>query len=150
MISKLVSKALALSIIFSSTPIKADTDNQCIEDGKWYTIEGTVSLEVFPGPPNYKSIRDGDEERMYWILTAVNSFECGYKISMNSGNLNKVKGPFNRFQLGNYQVSREVLEEARNSNIRGDGLISLIGQAMFGHNSHHVTKVVLFNARKSK
>ena len=34
---------------------------------------GIVSLEVFPGPPNYKSIKNGDSREKAWILTTANA-----------------------------------------------------------------------------
>jgi len=33
--------------------------------------EGVLSLETFPGPPNYKSAAGGDEAQQAWILTAT-------------------------------------------------------------------------------
>jgi hypothetical protein len=32
------------------------------------TLEGVVYSKDFPGPPNYQSIRAGDERMRYWIL----------------------------------------------------------------------------------
>jgi hypothetical protein len=31
-------------------------------------LTGTISRKTFPGPPNYESIRRGDEPETYWIL----------------------------------------------------------------------------------
>jgi hypothetical protein len=31
-------------------------------------LKGTISRKTFPGPPNYESIRKGDEPETYWIL----------------------------------------------------------------------------------
>jgi len=31
-------------------------------------LVGTIRDEVFPGPPNYESIKKGDEPESYWIL----------------------------------------------------------------------------------
>ena len=35
------------------------------------SASGFVSLEVFPGPPNYKSIKNGDSREEAWILTTA-------------------------------------------------------------------------------
>lgn len=35
------------------------------------SASGFVSLEVFPGPPNYKSIKNGDSREKAWILTTA-------------------------------------------------------------------------------
>ena len=37
-------------------------------DGQNVTLYGKVREEVFPGPPNYESINDGDRPQFYWIL----------------------------------------------------------------------------------
>ena len=34
-------------------------------------VSGVVSLEVFPGPPKYKSIKSGDVREEAWILTSA-------------------------------------------------------------------------------
>jgi hypothetical protein len=34
-------------------------------------IAGVVSLEVFPGRPNYESIKNGDEAEKVWVLTTA-------------------------------------------------------------------------------
>ena len=31
-------------------------------------LTGTISRKTFPGPPNYESIRRGDQPETYWIL----------------------------------------------------------------------------------
>jgi len=40
-------------------------------DEKPIRAVGIVSLEVFPGRPNYESIKDGDEAEKAWILTVA-------------------------------------------------------------------------------
>lgn len=32
-------------------------------------LSGTVSLQEFPGPPNYEDIKNGDRLEQHWILT---------------------------------------------------------------------------------
>jgi hypothetical protein len=32
------------------------------------TIVGVIQRQTFPGPPNYESIKNGDEAERYWIL----------------------------------------------------------------------------------
>jgi len=45
-------------------------------------LTGTIISRTFPGPPNYESIREGDEPETYWLLrmpkaVCVNSREPG-------------------------------------------------------------------------
>ena len=32
------------------------------------TLKGTIKRKVFPGPPNYESVRNGDEPESMWVL----------------------------------------------------------------------------------
>jgi len=41
-----------------------------LEDNPIHT-NGIVSLEIFPGPPNYENIKNGDTQEKAWILTTV-------------------------------------------------------------------------------
>lgn len=36
-------------------------------------LTGKIIRETFPGPPNYESIRNGDEPETYWILILAES-----------------------------------------------------------------------------
>ena len=40
-------------------------------DEKSIRAAGLISLEVFPGRPNFESIKDGDEPEKAWILTVA-------------------------------------------------------------------------------
>lgn len=127
------------------TVLHGSEKETCITDGEYFTVEGTVSIEVFPGKPNYEDIQK-DEHMMYWVLTAKIPYTCGYEINFNTGENSLKKDFYNKFQLANYRMPRHKLVEARNRNIRGNGTIKLRGQAVFGHTSYHVTKVVIFDS----
>lgn len=32
------------------------------------TLKGTISRKTFPGPPNYESVKEGDQPETYWVL----------------------------------------------------------------------------------
>ncbi|MFM5346283.1 hypothetical protein ACEUBQ_16650 [Aeromonas veronii] len=57
--------------VFSSKNSMFDK-NECspkeLLDGQFVTLYGKVREEVYPGPPNYSSIDDGDKPQFYWIL----------------------------------------------------------------------------------
>ena len=36
-------------------------------------IRGTVSIETYPGPPNYESVKSGDRAEKYWFVTLAKS-----------------------------------------------------------------------------
>ena len=55
---------LTLIVIASSA-----VHSQCLKcDPNEVTLTGTVYAKDFPGPPNYESIRRGDERMRYWIV----------------------------------------------------------------------------------
>jgi hypothetical protein len=46
-----------------------DADSQCLKcQPDTVILTGIVYSKDFPGPPNYQSIRSGDERMRYWIL----------------------------------------------------------------------------------
>ena len=52
------SSVLFRNIADSKKPASAQT---CYEDGQQVTLTGTLKRVVFPGPPNYESVEEGDE-----------------------------------------------------------------------------------------
>lgn len=70
----------------------------CFEDGQRLSLTGNVSRETFPGPPNYKSIDDGDEPETVWIIT-VPTPRCVTAESLEDGQSYEVAKTATRFQL---------------------------------------------------
>lgn len=61
-------KRLLTSLIFSLGAIGV-AHSQCLKPNpETVTLRGIVLAKNFPGPPNYRSIRLGDERMRYWIL----------------------------------------------------------------------------------
>jgi hypothetical protein len=49
--------------------IAADLRSQCLKcEPNSVTLDGVIYSKDFPGPPNYQSIRRGDERMRYWIF----------------------------------------------------------------------------------
>jgi hypothetical protein len=76
----------------------------CAKEDSTIELEGTLSREAFPGPPNYQSIDHGDAPEIYLILTAdgpreicSTNYETGAQQSI---------GLVQRFQLS---ISRKLL-----------------------------------------
>ena len=56
---------LALIVIILPNAVRS----QCLKcEPALVTLVGTVYAKDFPGPPEYESIRKGDERMRYWIL----------------------------------------------------------------------------------
>ena len=56
-------------IFLSSAQCNAKpTDDLIHEYGRQMSLDGVVVSRVYPGPPNYESIRGGDEAEHIWLL----------------------------------------------------------------------------------
>jgi hypothetical protein len=49
------------------------TAQKCLAYGPTVSLTGTVHSRVFPGPPNYESIKKGDRKETVWLLTLAES-----------------------------------------------------------------------------
>ncbi len=97
------------------------------------TLRGMVKRVVFPGRPNYESIKDGDEPELYWVLflhepICIQGDEKDYQ---NSGTEKGVK----KIQLiiRNYDGYRHLLGKT----------VSVSGTLMHAITGHHHTTVLL-------
>jgi hypothetical protein len=65
---------LALGIAFCCKSVGAVPQRDCLSyEPASVTLTGRVSLKVFPGRPNYESIKEGDEPEPAWILHLTKS-----------------------------------------------------------------------------
>ena len=118
-----------------SLPLCAQSE--CLKDGQEVTLEGRISRETFPGPPNYESIDDGDQPETTWILT-VTAPNCVVAESMDDGTPYEVTKSTTRFQL----VLADAKEfEGYKSLVENRAVIG--GQLFVGHTGHHHTKALI-------
>lgn len=80
-------------------------------------ISGMVSLEVFPGPPNYESVKNGDEAEGALILTAMK------------------QGKKERFQLVVLSDSKQKFATLRHCIGKTVSVEGVVWEAITGH--HH-------------
>lgn len=104
-------------------------------EGQITTLYGKVREEVFPGPPNYESINDGDEPQFYWILYVNEPIRLAGR-SMEDESLYE-KGSSCMFQLCLKQKIYDKRLDILNKYVKVDGEIFL------GHTGHHKTKALL-------
>jgi hypothetical protein len=52
-------------------------------------VSGVLSLEVFPGRPNYESIKGGDEPEKAWILTVMGEKKEKFQLVVADGSAQK-------------------------------------------------------------
>ncbi len=104
-------------------------------DGQTTTLYGKIREELFPGPPNYESIDNGDVPQFYWILYTNEPISLvGRCIETNELRDN---GKSCAFQLC---LTAEIY------NNRLDLLgkyVKVDGEIFFGHTGHHKTKALL-------
>lgn len=107
----------------------------CLKDGGQIALEGVLWRETFPGPPNYRSIDDGDAPETVWVLT-IDSPRCFMAEDMENGRLHEV-GRVSRFQL--------VLNERKYKENKGllERRVSVTGQIVQAASGHHHTKALI-------
>jgi hypothetical protein len=55
-------------VLFWVTDVKADCREYLSYEPATVTLTGVIVSKTYPGPPNYESIRKGDEPETYWLL----------------------------------------------------------------------------------
>jgi hypothetical protein len=59
---------VVLLLVFMPTVYASAQQNCFSYETDGVRLTGTLSKKTFPGPPNYESIRKGDQPETYWIL----------------------------------------------------------------------------------
>ncbi|MEI4952345.1 DUF4431 domain-containing protein [Aeromonas caviae] len=113
--------------------------NECspkeLLDGQFVTLYGKVREEVYPGPPNYSSIDDGDKPQFYWILYTNEPISLVGR-NMENDELYE-NGLSCMFQLC---IAPEIYD--KHLDILGK-YVKAEGGIFFGHTGHHKTKALL-------
>ena len=104
-------------------------------EGQKTTLYGKVREEVFPGPPNYESVNDGDSPEFYWILYTNQPISLVGR-DMEYDQLYE-KGLSCMFQLCLAEDIYEKRLDILGKYVRAEGEIFL------GHTGHHNTKALL-------
>ncbi len=103
------------------------------------TLQGTLTLDAFPGPPEYASIADGDEVQQYWILNLDNPVKVvidpGEELFVTHDNVRKI-------QLVCPQGCRKLLHP------RAGQKVSLVGTLYSAHTAQHHTSVLMTVQKK--
>lgn len=104
-------------------------------EGQVTTLYGKVRDEVFPGPPNYESINNGDKPLFYWILY-VNDPICLVGRSPEDNQLYE-KGSSCMFQLC---LTEDIYDNRLD--ILGK-YVKVEGETFLGYTGYHNTKALL-------
>lgn len=106
-----------------------------ILDGQSAILYGRVKEELFPGPPNYESVNNGDIPQFYWILYTNKPIGIVAR-SLENDEL-KDLGRSCSFQLA---VPAEFYDDK--NDIAGK-FVKVIGEIFVGHSGHHKTKALI-------
>jgi uncharacterized protein DUF4431 len=127
----LLSVALLIGI---STSVSAQ---QCLEYGPTVSVSGTLRSRVFPGPPNYESIKRGDRPETAIIVT-LTSPTCTTSTSATPDDLSTPETDIREMQLvltkpSDWKLAKRLLGKP----------VVLTGILFHAHTGHHRTKVLL-------
>ena len=108
-------------------------------------LVGTIKNETFPGPPNYRDSKKGDEREDYWILKLAEPIDVAKDPEFPAPNENSLQLNVRDLQLNldvhnlGYQRYREFLGKR----------VEVMGELSQGFTVHHKTAVMIW-AREIK
>jgi Domain of unknown function (DUF4431) len=127
-------RSLLLLVLISISASAAHS--QCLRcDPAVVTLMGTIQPKDFPGPPNYESIRRGDERWRYWIFR-LNKPVC-------------VEGDdFDNTRVANVRnVQLVFMDESfyprYRRYVRQHAQFQVVGSLYHQFSDHHVTKILI-------
>lgn len=96
-------------------------------------MKGKVKRVIFPGPPNYESVKTGDQPEPYYVLFLPKGVcvQGDPKDEINSETEKDIKSM--QLMITDYKKHRPLL--GKNVTVRG--------QLMHSHTGHHHTKVLV-------
>lgn len=96
-------------------------------------LKGKVKRVVFPGPPNYESVKAGDEPEPYYVLFLPKGVcvQGDPKDEINSETEKEIKSM--QLMINDYKKYRPLLGKN----------VTVKGQLMHSHTGHHHTKVLV-------
>jgi len=99
------------------------------------TLQGVVYAKDYPGPPNYESIRRGDERMRYWILR-INKSICVEGDDFDHARASNVR------DLQLVFPDESFYKKYRASVLRG-ARFRVVGSLFHQETGHHVTKILI-------
>ena len=133
LVIKTIRSVFLLALIISA-PMAARP--QCLEtEPAPVTLSGTIYAKNFPGPPNFDSIRAGDERMRYWIFRLDKPI-CVEGDSFDNTRAFKVRDLQLVFPDGSFYTHyRRYVREHRRFKVTG---------SLFHRNTgHHVTNILV-------
>ena len=110
--------------------------SQCLKsDPTEVTLKGTIYAKDFPGPPDYESIRRGDERMRYWI------FRLSKPICVEGDDFDKTRVA-NVRELQLVFMDESFYPRYRRY-VRRRARFRVMGSLFHQHTAQHVTKILI-------
>ena len=109
--------------------------SQCLKPNvQTVTLKGLVFARDFPGPPNYESIRSGDERIRYWILR-LNKPICvdGDDIGAAVSNIRELQIVF----------KEDTFYKRYSTLVRKRARFQVVGTLFHWNTGHHVRQILI-------
>jgi hypothetical protein len=74
-----VKRIILVTVALAALPRPVSAATQCVEYGT-ASLAGTLVRQTYPGPPDYESVRKGDEPQIIWVLQ-LEERTCAYSDS---------------------------------------------------------------------
>ena len=127
-------RSMFLLALIISAPMAARS--QCLEsEPAPVTLTGTIYAKNFPGPPNFDSIRAGDERMQYWI------FRLDKPICVEGDSFDNTRA-FNVRDLQLVFPDRSFYTQYRRY-VREHRRFKVTGSLFHQQTGHHVTKILI-------
>jgi hypothetical protein len=125
-----------LLLLLASAAYARAQGGQCLSyEPAEVRVSGTLDKMVVPGPPNYQSVRRGDQPETIWVLT-LDKAVC---VTGNTDDINEAEQNVADLQLVLQQNHFAQLRRMRGRKIH----VTATGKLFHAHTAHHRTKVLL-------
>jgi hypothetical protein len=128
-------RIFAVLLFFLTSALNASAQGDCYSyetDG--VKLSGTISRKTFPGPPNYESVKRGDQPETYWVL------HLARHICTAAGADNDAESNVTYLQLILTQKQYVLYKRFIARRARG---VTVTGKLMHAITGHHHTPVLM-------
>ncbi len=114
---------------------------KCLNYGPTVSLTGTLTSHVFPGPPNYESIKRGDSKETAIILK-LDASMCTTDDGLNGFNVSVAN--IREMQLAIYNDDKKINDQEWKVVHERIGKRVVVTGTLYGaHTGHHRTKVLI-------
>lgn len=129
---------LASMMAFCCAPASAASRHDCLQyEPASVTLTGKVFLKVFPGRPNYESIKKGDEPEGAWLLRLAKP------ICVSADKQNDINEAENDVSLIHLVLHRDK-QFSQLRRLRKKGVVTFTGTLFHAITGHHHAKVLMW------